>query len=135
MQTASNDSATASKAETQEGEEEDGYELSQRDVGKTLKVDCGEDGMIPVVLLEHRRRQRFLVRFKSDNKQMEVDLGDIQWQFQSQGRVTSDAKVAANEESARPQRQRRLVNRMRSSELRAAERGHHSIKQHCFFME
>jgi hypothetical protein len=105
VQTASNDSATASKAETQEGEEEDGYELSQRDVGKTLKVDCGEDGMIPVVLLEHRRRQRFLVRFKSDNKQMEVDLRDIQWQFQSKVRVNSDEKEAANEESARPQRQ------------------------------
>ena len=93
MQTASNDSATASKAETQEGEEEDGYELSQRDVGKTLKVDCGEDGMIPVVLLEHRRRQRFLVRFKSDNKQMEVDLGGIQWQFQSKGRAVFLAKI------------------------------------------
>ena len=49
---------------TQEEEDEDDYELSQRDVGRTFTVDCGEDGMIPIVLLEHRRRQRFLAQFQ-----------------------------------------------------------------------
>jgi hypothetical protein len=37
--------------------------------------------MVPVLLLQHRKAQEFLVRFLSDNNEMNVDLGATRFRF------------------------------------------------------
>jgi hypothetical protein len=44
--------------------------------------------MVPVLLLKHRKAQSFLLRFLSDNNEMDnVDLGELNYRFEPAGQL------------------------------------------------
>jgi hypothetical protein len=88
--------------------ESDGYEFSQRDVGMIVEIDCAEDGMLPVVLLKHRKDEVFLVQFMGDKNTMEVDLGRIRYRLRDKERHSG---ARGQGEGARASKKKRVPDK------------------------
>ena len=62
--------------------------LSRRDEGKTVEIDCGEaSGMVPAVLKTHVKGEVFIVRFLSDQHELEANLEGIAYRFTGESKV------------------------------------------------
>ena len=76
------------------------HKFSKQDVGKTIRINCEDDGMMSVVLLKHCRHEVFRVRFLSDQNEMSVDLSQVDYEMltietdrRAKGIVAPDDKV------------------------------------------
>ena len=61
------------------------HKFSKKDEGKTIRIDCEDDGMVSVVLLKYRRHEVFRVRFLSDQNEMTVDLSQVHYEIPPTG--------------------------------------------------
>ena len=62
--------------------------LSRRDEGKTVEIDCGEaSGMVPAVLKTHVKGEVFIVRFLSDQHELEANLEGIAYRFTDESKM------------------------------------------------